>query len=575
MKSLLISILAASTDATLISRTSLTGLRGSVSSGQLGTDGHLHGQLSNAAPPSCENFMQMLGHVYYMRDQLDRTTGSLSATGPETGQEWFIDQGIGDVTPATLRGVVCPLLSNKSKPIVSLLGQPAQPTAQTADPAGEEQNEEQEDSTFAESLGLPSVTIPDWLGGASAEKSDPQLPEHTVSNHTVAEPPPNMTINGTEDTESPPVAPVGCPPGSMQNWVLAKLAAEYDGMRRDDEAQSTIGSTLEDLLSIEKGLMALYKFRGCPAVPESEFKTRHVCELHRDELAKALRLLQGDIPEVRSRLSALQSRLRDIDSGASNECIFAESTTGPPLAEPRQLGWCLELQSVVDGLLDGRPSQTQWLKDVGDGMQRLGTMSIQLSRHINDPVLKRDKIPLNALHALTRSWTHMQSTIQHLRYKGSVRARQVVKMDVLVLQLSALLRNVSTDEQCISEGFRMRYSARMCTSLRSQLEAVAKARQTDLDGLQDRVQQMMQTASDGLNVNKCAATPRAGGCWLRMPSGCPNVPAWKSADKWTRDVFGEQSTGAAESKTVCTVSRKIQMNHLCGVENAEMRFNSA
>jgi len=522
----------------------------------------------------------MLGEIYYMRDQLDRTAGRLGSTGRESGQQWFVDQGIGYVTPETLRDVVCPLLSNRSKTPVSLLAEPVQSAGHQAEPL----EDEQEESSYAEGLGLPSLKVPGWLGGSADESSTepatdvPVTAEPTVNQST----PQELPVSEEWDVISPPLAPVGegCPAGSMQNVLLTKLATEFELMRKDDSL-ATIGSTNEDLLSIENGVMALYKYRGCPAVPQDEFKTIHVCELHREEQAKALRVLQSDVPETRSALLALQSRLKEIDGGTSKECTVLKTMVrggrsmkagAGPILRPSQLDWCLQLQSMIDGLLDGRPSQTQWLQDVGDGMQRLGTMSIQLSQHINDPVLKRDKIPLNALHALTRSWKHMQATVQHLRYKGSIHARQLVKMDVVVLQLTALLRNVSTDEQCISEGFRMRYSAQTCASLRLQLNAAAMAKQSDLDSLQDSVQKTLQTASQGLISNKCTATPTAGGCWVRMPTGCPNLKFWKSADKWTQDVFGEQSTGAAQSKTVCTVSRKIQMDHLCGVENTEMRF---
>lgn len=577
MKPLFFAILAASAAVsrgvvTLATGRSAVSLRGSYDGQSADSSMRTVLQAPAPAPPSCEHFVEMLGQVYYMRDQLDSTVGTLNSTGRETGQEWFVDQGIGDVTTATLRGVVCPLLSNTSKPLVSLLAQPAQPAERKADPAGEEQQE----STYSERMGLPAVQIPGWLYGGSDDEpatSDAAVPAtHNVTDKNVDEQLPGVNISD-DGVALPPVAPVGvgCPAGSLQNSVLAKLVEEVDGNAKYDDSLQTIESTKEDLLSIENGVMALYKYRGCPAMPESEFKTRFVCELHRDEQAKALRVVQSEVPEMRSRLLALQSRLRDIDSGMSNECISTVTTTQRPL-QPLQLSWCLELQSLIDALLDGRPLQTQWLKDVGAGMQRLGTMAIRMNRHIEDEVLRRDKIPLNALHALKRSWKHMQATIQHLRYRGSVRAKQVVKMDVLVLQLSALLRNVSTEEKCVSETFRMRYSAQTCASLRSQLSADAKARQTDLDGLQGRAQKMLQTASDGLTANKCTATPSTAGCWVRMPTGCPKVSAWSSADKWTRDVFGEQSTGAAESKTVCTMSRRIQMNHLCGVEDAEMRF---
>jgi len=161
---------------------------------------------------------------------------------------------------------------------------------------------------------------------------------------------------------------------------------------------------------------------------------------------------------------------------------------------------------------------------------------------------------------------------QQLRMMGSTRAKQAAEIDSVVLHLSSFLKNVSSQEGCTTESFGMRYSAQTCTSLRLQLNADAKERQADLHALLQQAKDIMQAASDGLISNKCTAPPVTQGCWLRLPSGCPNLPDWKSSDKWTRDVFGEQSAQAAESKEVCLVSRKMQMDSLCGVANTEMRF---
>merc|ERR1719478_1583770 len=111
---------------------------------------------------------------------------------------------------------------------------------------------------------------------------------------------------------------------------------------------------------------------------------------------------------------------------------------------------------------------------MGAGMQRLGVMSKQLNLLIQDPALKKDKIPLNALKALTGSWKHLESPTQQLRLMGSVRAKQAVGIDAAVLHLSGLLSNVSAQERCVSEQFRMRYSAQSCASLRFELSATAQ-----------------------------------------------------------------------------------------------------
>lgn len=534
-------------------------------------------------PPSCNIFVEMLGRVYFLREQLDRTIGSVSFMGYATGREWVMDQGIGNVTPATLPSVVCSLLSSTSKPAVSLLAEPAQPgEADEAEPAAKEER------TFSESLGLPPVRIPGWLGGSSEEEST-GTPQPVTTEKQQQDPKSQPSVikdNETTQTRELPVsesvgaaapgpAPAeggGCPVGSMQDRVLSKLEAGFNSVKEQDELLPSIRHALEPLLSIENGVMALYNFRGCPPVPKHEFKTQHVCKVHRDKLANGLRLLQGDMPRVRSKLFALRARLQEIDRGTSSECVSTDSQKRQPSLGPEQLRWCLELQAVTDALLDGRRGQSSWLKDMGDGMQHLGAMSMQLNQHIQDKALKKDKIPLNALKALTRSWKSLQAPIEQLRAIGSIRAEQAVKVDVSVLQLVAFLRNASIEDNCASEGFRMRYSSRTCASLRLQLSAAAAARQTDVSSLEESAQKMMQTASDGLISNKCTSPPMTHGCWVRMPSGCPKLHAWKSADKWTRDVFGEQSTGAAESKVVCTVSRKTQMDVLCGVSDTEMRF---
>jgi hypothetical protein len=296
--------------------------------------------------------------------------------------------------------------------------------------------------------------------------------------------------------------------------------------------------------------------------------------VHRDSLASALKIMQGDIPGIRARFYGLQSRLKDIDAGTSKECVVEEFTTREPTPTPLQLSWCTKVDALTDAFLDGRRSQKRWMKKMGAGLQRLVAMTIQLNQFIQDPVLLQDKIPLNALKALKKSWMSLQMPVEHLRLMGRNRASQAKKTDVLVLQLSALLQNASVEEKCAANRFRMRYGSKTCAILRSEVSAAAEARHTDLQELQKQAHSMLRYASKGLIDNDCTSPPKSQGCWVRMPTGCPKVPAWTSADKWTRDVFGEEAAGAAEDGVVCSTSRGIQMNAFCGVTNAEMKFIS-
>jgi len=624
------------------------GLRGAASSsiGQLAVRGGSDGGEAAAAaaaaaePPSCEIFDEMLGRIYYMRDQLDRTTDSLGSLGYKTGEEWVMDQGIGNVTAATLPSVVCNLLAqhmttttttrmiqttlksspkterynyNKDKEQVGLLastpwfgvphlaGKLTQEQPQEAEdpqePTGEEAEEPAPEAkattkpTEAPATGgwLPSMPeapgLPGWMGGGKSEgdsegkkvaATTPQpapvegvatTPQPTEPNATAAPAPTRTTLEPANSME------VACPVGSLQQVALAKLSHSFDSIKQDQKALNSIRSIFEELLfGIEKGVKSLYVYRGCPKVDGDEFKTRHVCNAHREAQAQALKLQQDDIAQMQARLWSLQSRLREIDNGESSECFFTMQTTQAPHLNPQQLGWCQQLNAVRDALLDARPVQKQWEKDMGHGMRILGTMSMQLHKNIHDQTLKKDKIPLNALKALTLSWKHLESPTQQLRIMGSLRSEQAANIDGLVLELSGYLKNESSQGQCISERFRSRYGAQTCATLKAQLQEAAEARRTDVAVLEETAQKLMQSASKGLISNKCTAVPMIKGCWLRLPKGCPKMPGWTSADKWTRDTFGEQSTGAATNSVVCSISRKIQIDAMCGTANAEMRF---
>lgn len=556
-------------------------------------------QRSASAAPSCDIFAEMLGRVYYMRDQLEKTTASLSSLGYQTGQEWFVDQDIGNVTPGTMEDVVCPLLANSSQPL-SLLSLRAQST----------QSLLSRTRAFPE---FPNILdkLPSVLGGGDdsekpaanvtpAEKTAPAPAEGAAQEEqAVAEPEgaaaqvgattgtdANTTAADTSDGSAGANATVsqvgGCPAGSWQKKLVTELNHGFDGIRKDGKSLSSVKGIFEELmLSLERSVNALYTYRECPAATHDEFKTRHVCNMHRDQQAVALGMQQRDVPEMKARLFALQSQIKDIDEGKSHECFQkrddkrrqqAPRPQAAEQAERRQKRqWCLKVHALTDALLDGRRSQKQWLKSLGNTMQRLGTMSLQLQRLISDPVLRRDKIPTNALKALTKSWKHMESPMQQLRMMGSLRAKEATNVDSLVLELSGLLRRVSNDAGCSFEGFRMRYSSRTCKSLKSELVRAEQARQTDLDGLEHNARQLMLEASDGLIENKCTAAPTTAGCWLRLPTGCPNLPSWKGSNLWSKDVFGEQSLGAGENSVVCLGSRKIQMDNLCGVSNTEMK----
>jgi len=655
--------------AALVSRGS-GGLRGTSGSAQLAAEDGRRGVAS--VPPSCEVLEQMLGRVYYIRDQLDTTTASLASLGYKTGEEWNMDQGIGSVTPDTMADIVCALLANVSKPDAPVSAPPqatvtpqataapqatdapqatvapqataapqasllthhssrphrftklqmrnlqAQRQPQAPMPTVSPEESQLHAELLDETTPAPSETttvessiggaVWGWLSGGGGETPKPTSKPVTTEPAPVTQqpnasegaaptqPPVTEGTEGTPTTPSdsaeggpttPPGLPAGlppgpttpmvagCPSGSPQASLLAKLNATFDGLKKDKEALKTVRHIFEDLLlSIENGVLALYSFRGCPKVAENELKTRHVCEVNRAKQAKALMMHQNGIPEMRSKLFKLQSRVREIDSGKPKECFFAskKKTKRGLQAETQDHGWCMELQAVIDALLDGRAPQKQWLKDMGDGIKHLSTMAMQLNRNVQDPTLRKDKIPLNALKAMTNSWKGLMSPLEQLRMMGSIRASQAQNLDGIVLQLTGLLRNVSSEERCISEGFQQRYGAQDCASLRLQLNAAVQARQTDLEALQQSAATMMLTASNELVNNSCGPPKLTPGCWLRMPTGCPNLPNWRLTNKWMRDVFGEESTGAAVDQGICTVSRKLQLDNLCGTFSTEMRF---
>jgi hypothetical protein len=228
---------------------------------------------------------------------------------------------------------------------------------------------------------------------------------------------------------------------------------------------------------------------------------------------------------------------------------------------------------MIDALLDARKSQKKWLKQMGVGIGRLGALTVKLNRLLADPIMRQDKIPKNALTGLTNSWIALNSPIHQMRLLGSTRAEQALKVDTSVLKLVSVLRNASLERHCTSEEFRMRYAAQTCASLRVQLSVAHEARLADMRNLEVKVMKMITTASRGLIEHECNAPPRMKGCWLRLPKGCPKLPTWTSADKWTRDLHGELATGAASSENVCTINRKMEMSAFCGTSDVEMYFH--
>lgn len=366
-------------------------------------------------------------------------------------------------------------------------------------------------------------------------------------------------------------AKLGCPPGSPQLAFLQFVEQEFKGTNAENEKLQAVRSIFVDLLKgVEESLLNLYGFRECP-LEKGEFKSRQMCMLHREEQSKALKMLQSDLPAMRVRVYKLQSRVKAINDQVSRECYIEKSPKLEPLSD-RKVDFCLNITAVTDAILDGRKHQKLWLKTLGDDLQRLGIMGMQMRNRMNDPILKQDKIPLNSLKALKESWEALEGPLQAMRMAGSKRAEHAGSVDGALLGLAGILKNVSTENGCIAESFRLRYSARSCKSLKAQLIATKAERERDLKTLQNETDALLYSASDGLKKKNCTAAPQTEGCWLRLPTGCKKIPKWEAADRWTRDIFGEESTGSGQNSVVCLTSRKLQMDGMCGVMNTQTRF---
>jgi hypothetical protein len=461
--------------------------------------------------PSCKIFNEMLRRIYYMHSRLDAVTDSLGTIGYKLGREWEADQGIGIISTDNMTQVMCPLLAGAPKPTV-------------ADQASAK------DASFL-----------------SAARKDP---------------PESKAVNMTSK---------GCPPGSPQLHFLEFVQHEFKGTAAEAEKLKALKFIFVDLLkSVEDSLLSLYSFRECP-LGKGEFKTRQMCQLHREELSKALKIFQSDLPEMRSRVNRLKSRVKAIDRGISQECYLEKEPQKDPHSNLHE-EYCLNISAVADAILDGRAGQSLWLKSLGQDMQRMGIMAMQLRNRMNDPVLKADKVPLNALSAFKESWGKLEPVMQMLRLLGSTRAEHAGTVDGSLLGLAGLLKNVSTENGCLAESFRLRYSARSCDSLKKQLESSLHARENDLEHLEDGANGILTSSGNDLVAMNCTADPETEGCWFRLPDGCSKIPKWKTAKRWTRDIFGEESTGSGQDGDVCMKSRKLQVDLLCGVENTEMRF---
>lgn len=460
--------------------------------------------------PSCKIITEMLQRIYYMRARLDAVTDSLGTIGYTPGSEWKVDQDIGTVNATHLKQVLCPLLE----------GPPSK------DPSPEP----------------PSRKSISFLGLSTEQNS---AEDNTTSK--------------------------GCPPESPQSNLLHFLEEEFKGTSAEDKKLGAVKAIFVDLLGgVEKSMTNLYSFRECP-IGGGEFKTRQMCQLHREDQSKALKMLQSDLPAMRARVNSMTSRVKAINSGVSRECYISKKPAEEQHSDLKQ-EYCLNITALTDAILDGRKSQKRWLKNLGDDMQRLGIMAMQVRNRITDPALRQDKIPLNALKGLENSWSHLEPVMQAIRLTGPIRAEHAGSVDAALLGLAGLLKNMSNENGCIAEQFRLRYSAQSCQSLKSQLEATLHERKADLESLQNTASTLLVSAGRDLKTQNCTAAPQTEGCWLRFPSGCPKIRKWEGADKWSRDVFGEESTGSGQNSDVCLKSRKLQMDSLCGVADTEMRF---
>ena len=125
---------------------------------------------------------------------------------------------------------------------------------------------------------------------------------------------------------------------------------------------------------------------------------------------------------------------------------------------------------------------------------------------------KADKVPLNALNAFKESWGKLEPVMQMLRLLGSTRAEHAGTVDGSLLGLAGLLKNVSTENGCLAESFRLRYSARSCDSLKKQLESSLHARENDLEHLEDGANGILTSSGNDLVAMNCTADPETEGC---------------------------------------------------------------
>merc|ERR1719401_2647437 len=91
-----------------------------------------------------------------------------------------------------------------------------------------------------------------------------------------------------------------------------------------------------------------------------------------------------------------------------------------------------------------------------------------------------------------------------------------------------------------------------------------KATEVKLPEAEVQVPKPVALGASGLTVT--VKTPARPGCWMRMPSGCPNDPM--DTQKWRHDTWAE-----AEGLDEASCQQRVEIwNNYCGSQDAMMVF---
>lgn len=234
--------------------------------------------------------------------------------------------------------------------------------------------------------------------------------------------------------------------------------------------------------------------------------------------------------------------------------------------------FCAQMEAVYRAIENTQKGRQGCLKSIGEATRLLGTMEMQVRRRFTGHALTSDStFPPLTLQGLQSLWDKVGSTINMIQEVAETRASQSTQMDSIVLELRSLLLRSLGEKACPSSGFASVYEPRDCSALKAQLTQKVAAQTDELTATTRRLANDMKTASDGIKNNKCWVTPATEGCWMRTPSGCPNVENFP-ADTWVRDNNGELAVGAGVNYVVCLQGRKAQINQICGVTDTEMMW---